>query len=315
MGANQKSMALIILKAWKYRVLVEAHDKLRHQGVSCTYCLIKWQYYWKGMNKDILKYIANCTLCHRDKAKPQSYSLQMTEIPDRPFDKITIDLVTECKTSPSGNRHIFTIVDHLTGWLEAFPIPDKTADTIVLMFIKHYLPIHMCPRYIYWTKALSLRVSWWITFSSKLASIISSLHHITLRVMGNWKCFHKYLKPTLKKLCEKEPTYREKYINQVLTSYQVTLNLATAETPFFLVYRRDPNLPLHQLLEPMQCFLGDLESGRLNIETHWLALVIAKKILDENCFKNVQKTIDRKPPFFQIGDRVYFKNKQPGKWI
>ena len=55
----------------------------------------------------------------------------MTEIPDRPFDKIAIDLVTDCKTSTSGNKHILTIIDHLTGWPEAFPIPDKSADTIV----------------------------------------------------------------------------------------------------------------------------------------------------------------------------------------
>ena len=41
MDANQKFMALIIPKAWKYTVIIEAHDKLRHQGVTHTYCLIK----------------------------------------------------------------------------------------------------------------------------------------------------------------------------------------------------------------------------------------------------------------------------------
>ena len=100
------------------------------------------------MNKDIQKYIANCTLCHREKVKVQSYPLQMTETPDTPFDKITIDLVIECKTSISGNRHIFTIIDHLIRWLEAFSIPDKSADIIVETFINHYLPLHMYPRYI-----------------------------------------------------------------------------------------------------------------------------------------------------------------------
>ena len=34
------------------------------------------------------------------------------------------------------------------GWPEAFPIPDKSADTIVSTFINQYLPVHMCPRYI-----------------------------------------------------------------------------------------------------------------------------------------------------------------------
>ena len=64
----------------------------------------------------------------------------MTEIPDRPFDKIATDLVTECETSTSGNKHILTIIDH--------PIPGESADTIVCTFINEYLPVHMCPQYI-----------------------------------------------------------------------------------------------------------------------------------------------------------------------
>ena len=141
-------MVLIIPKAWKYTVLMEVLDKLGHQGATHTYCLTKHQYYWKGINKDIRKYIANCTLCHREKAKVQSYPLQMTEIPEGPFDKIAIDLVTGCETSTSGNKHILTIIDHQTGWLQAFPILDKSPDTIVSTFINYYLPVHMCPRYI-----------------------------------------------------------------------------------------------------------------------------------------------------------------------
>ena len=91
---------------------------------------------------------------------------------------------------------------------------------------------------------------------------------------GKLEVFHKYLKPTLKKLCEKDPTNWDKYLNQVHASYRITPNLAPAETPFFLVYGRHPNLPLHQLIEPMQCFLGDPDSGMLNLETHRLALAI-----------------------------------------
>ena len=64
----------------------------------------------------------------------------------------------------------------------------------------------------------------------------------------------------------------------------------------------------------MQRFLGDLDSGMLNLEAHRFTLAIAKKMLDENCFKTTQKTMDRTPPSFKIGDRVYFKNKQPSKW-
>ena len=58
---------------------------------------------------------------------------------------------------------------------------------------------------------------------------------------GKLEVFHKYLKPTLRKLCEKDPSNWDQYLNQVLASYRVTPNLATEEMPFFLVYGWDPN--------------------------------------------------------------------------
>ena len=52
---------------------------------------------------------------------------------------------------------------------------------------------------------------------------------------GKLEVFPKYLKPTLKKLCDKDPDNWDKDINQVLASYHVIPHLATAETRFFLV--------------------------------------------------------------------------------
>ena len=55
----------------------------------------------------------------------------MTDIPDRPFDKIAIDLVLDLNISASGSKHILAIINHTTEWPEAFPIPDKKTDIIV----------------------------------------------------------------------------------------------------------------------------------------------------------------------------------------
>ena len=83
--------------------------------------------------------------------------------------------------------------------------------------------------------------------------------------------------PTLKKLCDNDPTNWDKYLNQVLANYRVTLNLATVETPFFNLWLRS-------------------------------------KPTTSTSRTNAQKTMDREPPSFKLGNRVYFKNKQPGKW-
>ena len=193
------------------------------------------------MNNDIQKLIANCTLCCREKAKVQNYPLQMTEIHDRPCNTIAIDLVVECETSTSRNKHILPIIDHLTGWPKAFPTLDKSTDTIVSTFINKYLPVHMSPRYILSDNGTEFKNNLMDQVLKQLGidRILSAPYHPQSN--GNLEVFHKYLKPTLKKLCEKDPLNWDQYLNQVLASYRVTPNLATAEMPFFLVYGRDPN--------------------------------------------------------------------------
>ena len=60
--------ALVIPKAWRYTILVETHDKMGHQGNNQTYSLIKQQYYWKGVAKDVKDYIQRCPVCRQEKA-------------------------------------------------------------------------------------------------------------------------------------------------------------------------------------------------------------------------------------------------------
>ena len=176
------------------------------------------------MNKDIQKYIANRALCHREKAKIQNYPLQMMEIPNRPFNKIAIDPVTECETSTSGNKHILTIIDHLTGWPDAFPITDKLEDTIVSTFINKYLPVHMYPRHILSDNGTEFKNNLMDQVLKQLG--IERISSAPYHPQSNSKLevSHKYLKPTLKKLCEKDPANWDHYLNQVLASYRVTPN-------------------------------------------------------------------------------------------
>ena len=86
-----------------------------------------------------------------------------------------------------------------------------------------------------WTMAQSLKTISWIKSWKQLGieRVFSEPYHPQSN--GKLEVFHKYLKPTLKKLCEKDPSNWDHYLNQVLASYRVAPNLATAEAPFFLV--------------------------------------------------------------------------------
>ena len=129
---------------------------------------------------------------------------------------------------------------------------------------------------------------------------------------GKLETFHKFVKPALKKMCADDQDDWDDYVEQVLGTYRGVPNLATGESPFFLVYGRDGNQPVHQLLQPLTRFLGDPDSGLLCLNQHRLSLSIAKKYLDDHRFLTAEKTRDREEPGIKVRDRVYFKNKTPG---
>ena len=160
-------------------------------------------------------------------------------------------MVSDLNVSTSGYHHILTIIDQLKGWTGAFPISDKKADTIFHVFMNNCLPTHMYPHFILADNSTELKNQLIENVLQQLGIDCMSSAPYYPQSNGKLEVFCKYLKYTIKKHCEKDLDNWVKYINQVLVSYHVTPPLTTAETPFFLVYGRDPNLPLHQLLEPM----------------------------------------------------------------
>ena len=196
-------------------------------------------------------YIQRCSACHQEKARVQSYPLHMTEIPDRPFDKIAMDLVTDFTESNKGNKHILTIIDLLTGWPEAIPITNKSANTITKAFIRHYLPRHMCPWFILSDNGTEFKNQVFDKMTKDLGieRIFPAPYHPQSN--GKLETFHKFLKPTLKKMCADDQDNWDDYVEQVLGTYRGVPNLTTGESPFFLVYGRDGNQPVHQLLQPL----------------------------------------------------------------
>ena len=122
----------------------------------------------------------------------------MTEIPNRPFDKIAMDLVTDFTESNKGNRHILTIIDLLLGWPEAIPIPNKSADTITKAFIRH-----LCPRFILLDNGTEFKNQTFdrVTKDLTIERIFSAPYH----PQNNGKLtFHKFFKPTQKKMCAED---------------------------------------------------------------------------------------------------------------
>ena len=106
-------------------------------------CLMRRYYYWPKVISNIQAYVESCSLCRRKKLQTDRYQLQTTEIPLKPFAKVSIDLVVDLPTSHNGNKNILVMVDHLTGWLMAKAIPDKEATTVARALYEKLILEHL----------------------------------------------------------------------------------------------------------------------------------------------------------------------------
>ena len=64
-------------------------------GIGKTYSHVKRYYYWPKMIKHIQAHVDSCSLCRREKLQTEKYQLQTTEIPKKPFAKVSVDLIVE----------------------------------------------------------------------------------------------------------------------------------------------------------------------------------------------------------------------------
>ena len=91
------------------------------------------------------------------------------------------------------------------GWPEAFLISDRKADTIVHIFLNNYLPIHMCPHFILSDNGTEFKKHLMDNVVHQLGiDCILSAPYLP-QSNGKLEVFHKYLKHTHKKLCDKDP--------------------------------------------------------------------------------------------------------------
>ena len=53
------------------------------------------------------------------------------------WDRVAMDLLDMSVTSAKGNRYVLVMVDCLSRWTEACPLPDKTALSVADAFFQH----------------------------------------------------------------------------------------------------------------------------------------------------------------------------------
>ena len=91
------------------------------------------------MCKHVKYHISNCITCSKNLPNVSCHPQLHLEIPKVPSTCITIDTIGKLPTTSSGNRYALTCIDLLTSYIIAVPILDKTAESVVEVYLSGIL--------------------------------------------------------------------------------------------------------------------------------------------------------------------------------
>ena len=118
-----------------------------HQGPGKTWRKLKRAFYWKGMRKDIENYIHSCPSCQARKGHGKCHPpLHPLHSITTPFERISMDILGPVTISSQGSKYILVVIDHLTRYVEVFPLPDQTAETVAKVFATKIVLKHGTPK-------------------------------------------------------------------------------------------------------------------------------------------------------------------------
>lgn len=102
-------------------------ELLGHPGEIKMIELVKPTFWWPSMTKDIKVYVQGCPTCQTTKNQTTDLpvALQPTEVPQRPWETITADFVTDL---PISDRYdaILNVVDKFSKTVIMIPCTKET---------------------------------------------------------------------------------------------------------------------------------------------------------------------------------------------
>ncbi|KAK8930623.1 hypothetical protein KSP39_PZI016616 [Platanthera zijinensis] len=230
-------------------ILYEAHNTPYsiHPGRTKMYHDLKEDFWWPGMKKDIITYIASCHICQLVKAehqKPGGY-LHSLPIPEWKWEDIAMDFDFGLPRSKLGHDGIWVIIDRLTKSAHFIPVrqnmpPEKLNDLYIDVIVK----LHGIPRSIISDRDGRFTSGNWRYIHKRLGTklLFSTAFHP--QTDGQSERTIQFLEDLLRMVVLDLKGSWEKYLTLVEFAYNNSYQSSIQMAPFEALYGRRCRTPL-----------------------------------------------------------------------
>ena len=249
---------IVLPRALTAQILKIAHDNLGHNGTHRSYTLLKRLYYWKGLKPCVTKHIQRCYQCQRRNKEVVKYDTFHFDVATFPMQLISMDLIGEFHPpTTKGKRYALTVICMLTGYVFCIPLKTKTAEEVLQVYVDNV--------YLKFGGSMKILSDNGTEFKNKIFEQVAKELGVVYKLYtppynpasnGRIEGFHAFLKACISKHIAPQLEWDD-LVPLSCAAYNFILNELSKESPFFLMFRRDPVLPLNILLEPKVRYLGN----------------------------------------------------------
>ena len=312
-GLLTKSGRPVVPATLRKLVTSQIHD-IGHWGVDKTYALLKERFFWPNMYSYTENFVSYCTTCQQTKCDthpPKAPMIPMF-IPEAPMQFVSID-IAYMPTDSDGYKYILLAGDIFSKYIQAIPLRDQTAPSIVRAFENNWIFTHGNPLYLLSDQGSNVDGDTVRNFCDVLG--IEKRRSSPFHSQGNGfaerniRSVREILRSALLSRNLSENKWR-KLLPGLVFALNCSVSKATKAVPYAVVFGRSPTLKVDVLFGTSAASGGKDSVSPLDYSEE---LGISLKQIWETARKHLE--ISKKDMVSKYNQDVRFHDHQPGAQV
>lgn len=291
----------------RLKLFQEHHDSPvgGHSGGERTYQRLKQAFYWKGMNKEVLPFVAACDVCQRHKTETMAYPrlLQPLPIPERLWSDISMDFIEGLPNSFTKSV-IYVVVDRLSKYAHFIPLAHPyTATTVAQAFLDNIFRLHGMPSSIVSDRDKIFTSTFWKELFRLQGTTLCMSFAYHPQSNGQTEVVNRCVENYLRCFTSDRPSAWSKWLPLAEWWYNTTFHVSTGITPYEALYGQKPPHLVHyapggSAVAATENLLHDRDTILKLLKDHLLASQHRMKQLADK---------HRTDRVFEVGDWVFLR--------
>ena len=240
---NDKArLQLVLPLSHRPKAMAGCHDQVGHLGQDRVLELLRDRFFCPGIHMDVASYINSCPRCIRRKSQPDTAPLHNIEA-TQPLELIHLDYL-QIEPSKGNIENVLIVTDHFTRYAQAYPSKTQTALATAKLLWNNFIIHYGFPNKIISDQGQNFE-SELIANLCEVAGV-QKLRTSPYHPQTNGQCerFNSTLLNMLGTLPPEQKKDWKTYVPAMVHAYNCTGNTATGYSSYYLLFGREPRLPI-----------------------------------------------------------------------